>query len=176
MKWRQSYLLGWGRPRWKDNWERVINTCVHFCLHVYRYLWKGTQETMVVTEKWNSVLRDRKILSYLCLWISLLQNIISWISTKLQIYTGKPRMTYWSLRFWEVITKSEGPPYLGWLAPEELSLVSCPLNVFHLIKFLPYISVFLTWVLSNSPPTPFSWVIWWFTLNFNFWWFFSVHV
>lgn len=146
-----------GRPGWKDNWERIINTYVHYCLHVYRYLWKSTQETMVVAGKWNSVLGDRRILSYSFLWISLLQNIISWISTTLQIYTGKPRIAYWSLRFWEVITKSEGPQYLGWLASEKLLLVSCLSS----LQFSPY---------------PISWVIWWFTLNFTLWWLFSVHV
>lgn len=55
-----------------------------------------------------------------------------------------PRMKYGSVRFWEVITRSGAPHCLGWRAPEELCLVSWPLNFLLLSKRLPYLFYFPT--------------------------------
>lgn len=58
------------------------------------------QESMAATEIGISVEEDRGILiSQLYLWISLLLNVITWISTKPHIYIRQPRVKYWSLRF-----------------------------------------------------------------------------
>ena len=89
---------------------------------------------------------------YLC--VSHPLNIITWITPTSNLHRAA-KDEIWNLRFCEVIIRSGGPLYLGWIVPEELPLVSSPFNFLHLIKFLPCISDFLTGSSLQFPLYPF---------------------
>ena len=82
-QWRQSgELEGEGEGHGGRTPEKGVS-------HVHRYVQKDTPETMVGTERGNLVGEDRRIfIVHLYLWISLLLNVITQISTKHHIHTG----------------------------------------------------------------------------------------